>query len=176
MRRGPELGPTARRVWGELSVPSINVQAYRHKVSGLGMERHLSVRAVRCGDPQLCQGPRYRRLVWPLITHVRDLVRLTLALTRGPRRARALSADLITRLRPRASKARDRPDRRVERVVMGRGCQHDHNLHASPRVSPPATNNADRCAVEGHRTSPDPGAPRAWQPTREACRHPGHRA
>jgi len=41
---------------------------------------------------------------------------------------------------------------------------------------PPATNNADRCAVEGHRTSPDPGAPRTWQPTREACRHPGHRA
>src|SRR5881628_3709140 len=102
--------------------------------------------------------------------------RITLALTRGPRRARALSADLITRLRARASKARDRPDRRVERVVMGRGCQHDHNLHASPRVPPAATNNADRCAVEGHRTSPDPGAPRAWQPTREACRHPGHRA
>src|SRR5206468_907663 len=104
------------------------------------------------------------------------LVRPTPALTRGPRRARALSADLITRLRPRASKARDRPDRRVERVVMGRGCQHDHNLHASPRVPPAATNNADRCAVEWHRTSPDPGAPCAWQPTREACRHPGHRA
>src|SRR5436309_13261048 len=79
----------------------------------------------------------------------------TPALTRGPRRARALSADLITRLRPRASKARDRPDRRVERVVMGRGCLHDHNLYDSSRVPRAATNNAVRCAVECHRNYPD---------------------
>src|SRR5437867_9124393 len=87
--------------------------------------------------------------------------RITPALTRGPRRARALPADVITRLRPRASKARDRADGRIQRVVVGRGCQRALPLHASPRVPPPATNNADRCAVEGHRTSPDPGAARA---------------